>query len=312
VRRAHVRRRARLLFVRLTRSRALRAATTAPQLTRRPRRRPFLSVTDVNGLLCRGQMFVLSTAAASTLLGAALASAPRRPTRLLDVGAGDGGVTARLAPLFGAVSATEVSVPMALRLRLRGFAATRTASIAAGALSARDGSFDVVALMNLLDRCDDPLGVLRDAARLAARGTGRVLVALVLPFNEFVEDGARRRAPRAPLPMDGARCGDGANFEASLAAFVARVLPRAGLALESLARAPYLCRGDARRPFYVLSDAVMVLRHVDAAEGGGGGAGGAGGSGAGGAGGEGGAGGCVDGAPVDGALRRAHAVTFRA
>ena len=226
------------------------------------RRRPCLSVTDVNGILCRGQMFVLSTEATSTLLAGAVASSGRRSTRLLDVGAGDGGVTAKMAPLFTSVVATEASIPMVWRLRLRGYSAVRTMSIARPVFAAEDGAFDVVSIMNVLDRCDDPLGLLSGAARLAAPRTGRVLVALVLPFNEFVEDGARRRAPKFPLPMDGARCGDGATFEASLAAFVARVLPHAGLELETLTRVPYLCRGDHRKPFYVLSDAVMVLKHA--------------------------------------------------
>lgn len=172
-------------------------------------------------------------------------------------------MTAKLAPLFTSVVATEASIPMVWRLRFRGYSAVRTMSIERPFFSADDGAFDVVSIMNVLDRCDDPLTLLSGAARLAAPRTGRVVVALVLPFNEFVEDGARRRAPKIPLPMDGARCGDGATFEASLAAFITHVLPRAGLELESLTRVPYLCRGDHRKPFYVLSDAVMVLKHAE-------------------------------------------------
>jgi hypothetical protein len=79
------------------------AATTALRAT--------LSLTDANGLVGRGGMHVLSTEQARTLLerqqaGDALDSAPRGV--LLDVGAGDGSVTAQLAPLFQAVVATEV------------------------------------------------------------------------------------------------------------------------------------------------------------------------------------------------------------
>ena len=79
-------------------------ATTALRAT--------LSLTDANGLVGRGSMHVLSTAQARTLLreqpaaaGGAAADAPRGV--LLDVGAGDGSVTAQLAPLFEAVVATE-------------------------------------------------------------------------------------------------------------------------------------------------------------------------------------------------------------
>lgn len=232
--------------------------------------RSCLSVTDVNGLLGRGQMFVLSGEQMEKLLGAPLAAARAAhggPLRLLDVGAGDGEVTARLSKLFGGVTATEVSRVMCHRLARRGFTVRHTPRISADVFP-EDGAFDVVSCMNLLDRCDFPAEMLRDAARLARRGTGRVLLAVVLPFSEFVEEGAGRRAPRGALPMRGARCSDGVSLEASLTALVERVLIPLGLEVERLSRVPYLCRGDSVQPFYVLSDALLVLKH---AEGGGGG-----------------------------------------
>jgi SAM-dependent methyltransferase len=236
--------------------------------------RSCLSVTDINGLLGRGQMFVLSGEQAEALLGAPLAAARAAhagvPLRLLDVGAGDGEVTARLARLFDSVTATEVSRVMCHRLSRRGFSVKHTARISADVFP-EDGAFDVVACMNLLDRCDFPLEMLRDAARLTRRGTGRLLLAVVLPFSEFVEEGAGRRAVRGALPMKGARCSDGATLEASLAALVERVLRPLGLEIERVSRVPYLCRGDSAQPFYVLSDAVLLLRHGEEGAAGGGG-----------------------------------------
>jgi hypothetical protein len=226
--------------------------------------RSCFSLTDVNGLLARGQMFVLSRAHAAALLAPALAAARAAhggPLRLLDVGAGDGEVTARLASVVDSVHATEVSAVMARRLRARGYGVSEGPLISRAVLPA-DGAFDVVTLMNLLDRCDHPREMLADAARLARRGTGRILVALVLPFAEFVEEGVRRRGVRGPLPMGGARCSDGATLETSLAAFVERVVHPLGLEVERLARLPYLCRGDAKQPYYVLSDAILLLRHA--------------------------------------------------
>ena len=229
-----------------------------------------LSLTDVNGLLGRGQMFVLSRAHARALLGESLAAAQAAqggaPVRLLDVGAGDGEVTARLASLAGSVHATEVSTFMARRLRSRGYTVCQGPSISKEVLP-QDGAFDLVCMMNLLDRCDHPLDMLRDAARLARPGTGRILIALVLPYGEFVEEGTVRRGVRGPLPMGGARCRDGATLETSLAAFVERVLLPLGLEVDKLSRLPYLCRGDSKQPFFVLSDAILVLRHAGAGEG---------------------------------------------
>jgi len=214
-------------------------------------------------------MFVVSKAQVRELVGAALdtrrASHPGQPLRLLDVGAGDGEVTSRLASLVDSVSATEVSYFMARRLRGRGYKVSEGPHITRDQFP-EDGAFDLVTLMNLLDRCDHPMEMLRDAARLARRGTGRIIIALVLPYSEFVEEGSKRRATRGPLPMSGARCGDGATLEQSLTAFVTRVVLPLGLEVERVARVPYLCRGDVRQPFYVLSDAILVLKHrVDGA-----------------------------------------------
>jgi SAM-dependent methyltransferase len=228
------------------------------------------SVTDTNAMLGRGQMFVLSTAQCRDLLAGALgaadggdASLPPRRLTLLDVGAGDGGVTSRLEPLFSSVSATEVSRAMARRLEARGYATTVTPHLNPSVFpGGRDGQFDVVSIFNVLDRCDHPGDLLRDAARLLRPGTGRLLIAVVLPFSEFVEDGTKRRSPHGPLPMRGARCKDGVTLEGSLDALLTRVITPLGLVVERLARVPYLCRGDTAKPFYVLSDAIIVLRHA--------------------------------------------------
>lgn len=230
----------------------------------------FMSLTDTNGMLGRGQMFVLSSEACTSLLGLATAEARlagRAQLALLDVGAGDGEVTSRIVKggNFSKVFCTEVSKPMASRLSSRGWS-TKVTSHISKAVFPEDGMFDVVSLMNLLDRCDQPLDMLKDAARLAVPDTGRVLIALVLPFSEFVEDGTKRRAPYGALPMRGARCQDGVSFEASLSAFLTRAVKPAGLVVERIARVPYLCRGDRHKRYYVLSDAILVLRHATQAE----------------------------------------------
>ena len=50
---------------------------------------------------------------------------------------------------------------------------------------------------------------------------------------------------------------------ASLSALLERVIEPLGLRVERIARVPYLCRGDASSPYYVLSDVILVLKHGD-------------------------------------------------
>ena len=229
--------------------------------------RATLSLTDANGMVGRGSMHVLSTAQAQTLLGAGLPGREKRGV-LLDVGAGDGSVTAQLSPLFDAVVATEVSAPMIRRLKARDFQAVlHTADVSSGVPEATlaagvtlpvtaDGAprFDCVALLNVLDRCDTPRTLMAQLRDLVLPEDGRLLLAVVLPFRPFVEDGTERREPaeQLHLPPNG-------SFEESLDQLWREVLQPLGFRLEAVSRVPYMSDGDTRCPVYVLDDALLVL-----------------------------------------------------
>lgn len=49
--------------------------------------------------------------------------------------------------------------------------------------------YDVISCLNLLDRCDDPLLLLRDIRLSLVPNTGRLILAAVLPFQPYVEVG---------------------------------------------------------------------------------------------------------------------------
>ena len=53
--------------------------------------------------------------------------------------------------------------------------------------------FDTVTCLNLLDRCDRPLDLLKSIRGKLKPGHGRLLVALVLPLNPYVEFGECRK-----------------------------------------------------------------------------------------------------------------------
>jgi ubiquinone/menaquinone biosynthesis C-methylase UbiE len=193
--------------------------------------------------------------------------------RLLDVGAGDGNVTKSFAPFFKNIVSTEVSSYMAKRLREKGYQVAETPFISSDSheyfRDSNSEKFDCIMMMNLLDRCDHPLSMLQDAKRLLNKGPDSnscIVIALVLPFSDFVEDGVKRRRPLGPLPMMGARCKDNASFEQSLSHFLTRCVAPLGLQVEQISKVPYLCRGDNQSPYYVLNDAILVLTPSKAGE----------------------------------------------
>ena len=137
----------------------------------------FVTDTSALGILGAYPMFVLSTPQCRELLRLGPDEARHD---LLDVGAGEGSVTACLAPLFQEVITTEVSAPMLWRLRRRGYEAHGTER--PGSLAPR--TFDVVSLLNVLDRCDHPISLLRECRELLAPGHGRLLLAVVIPYRQ--------------------------------------------------------------------------------------------------------------------------------
>jgi protein-L-isoaspartate O-methyltransferase len=206
----------------------------------------FMSDFDANGMLDMYPMHLLGTEQWQQLLG-------RDPSRRhLDVGAGSGDVTARLAPLSGEIVTTETSWAMARVLRRRGFECVR-ADVSGGAVPRPP--YDLITCLNVIDRCRRPktlLAKLRDA--LAPEG--RLVVATPLPFDPIVYDGPNVELPEEHLPLGEA------SWETSVATLIDEVLAPLGLAVEAISRAPYLSGGDARRELYTLDDAVIVCRRA--------------------------------------------------
>lgn len=214
--------------------------------------RGFLSDFDINGILGTYPMHVLSRAQWQTLLQASGQPLFDRETwgRLLDIGAGRGDATAELGQLFSEVVVTETSRHMAKRLRKLGY------ECIAEDISSRDDlkhQFDVVSLLNVLDRCDRPMSLLATARQVVKPG-GMMLLALVLPYKPFVYDHGQPRAPLERLAIQST------HFELAAAEFVTRCLLPLGLEVLTLSRCPYLSGGDAYAPLYELDDLIVVCR----------------------------------------------------
>ena len=218
-----------------------RARTYAQRLARL-----YLSDFDANALTGMYRMLLLPEHAFRTLLGA------RTGGRLLDVGAGSGDVTLKLAPCFDEVEVTEVSRGMARKLRQRGL---RCRELDLTESSLPGAEFDAVSLLNVLDRCRRPKRLLQHCLQ-ALKSGGTFVVALALPYRPFYFDG-----PLTPEPEERLECDPGldGSWEDGARRFIERDLLPLGLTLESFARAPYLSAGDSARQLYELDDVVLVL-----------------------------------------------------
>ncbi|GLH02224.1 methyltransferase-like protein 9 [Gryllus bimaculatus] len=205
----------------------------------------FLSQTSINGLLGRGSMFVFSRGQFLRLLAT---NSDWRRESLLDLGAGDGATTEIIAPLFKRVFTTEVSPPMRWTLQRKGFSILH-----AEEWKKSEMQYDVITCLNLLDRCDHPWSLLR-SLRAALAPNGRLVVALVLPFQPYVEIGRVDHQPSERLPIQGS------TFEEQAQSAIEDVFVPAGFIVLCWTRLPYLCEGDLNQAYYWLDDAVFVLQ----------------------------------------------------
>ncbi|XP_032098822.1 methyltransferase-like protein 9 isoform X2 [Sapajus apella] len=188
----------------------------------------FMSRTSINGLLGRGSMFVFSPDQFQRLLKI---NPDWKTHRLLDLGAGDGEVTKIMSPHFEEIYATELSETMIWQLQKKKY---RVLGI--NEWQNTGFQYDVISCLNLLDRCDQPLTLLKDIRSVLEPTRGRVILALVLPFHPYVENGGKWEKPSEILEIKGQ------NWEEQVNS-LPEVFRKAGFVIEAFTRLPYLCEG---------------------------------------------------------------------
>ncbi|XP_059080654.1 protein-L-histidine N-pros-methyltransferase-like isoform X1 [Tigriopus californicus] len=205
----------------------------------------FYSQTDINGMLERGSMFVLSR---DQWFSLTQWDPTVQKSTLIDLGAGDGGPTRTLAPHFQTVYATEASPAMRKLLSRQGFEVLPIDEWS------QDRRYDVVACLNLLDRCDEPLTVL-EQIKGSLEPDGLVALAVVLPFKPYVEFAADH-TPKQKIPF-ASRTFEGQVQE------LQKILNQLGFEIVRWTKVPYLCEGDLSSSVYNLNDAVFILKVGD-------------------------------------------------
>ena len=198
---------------------------------------------EAHGVLGMYPMHLLGTEQWSLLVPKRLAGG-----RLLDVGAGQGFVTQYARPLFSEIVATETAKSMAVRLRSRGFE-TCTEDITDKPDLFLRKSFDVISILNVLDRCERPKRLLQNAINFL-KDDGVLILSDPLPLSQHVRSSLKR-----PAEYLGA---DAGTWEQCLSSFYTDVVEPAGLVATLVTRTPYLCKNTKHEPFVVLDDFVMV------------------------------------------------------
>jgi SAM-dependent methyltransferase len=176
---------------------------------------------------------------------------------MLDIGAGDGKITLRLAQsllqlnngIMLNVYATETSYIMKDRLR------EKNMSVINDIRELSD--VHLISCLNVLDRCVDPKALLTDIYH-SLHPSGRALLALVLPYNHYVErtnshlpvDPLLSHWPNRTLP-----------FNEEINSFFEQ-LESMGFRIEAFTKAGYLCEGDIRQSFYWLIDILVIVSKV--------------------------------------------------
>lgn len=200
----------------------------------------FVSRTSANGLLGRGQMFVFSTDQFRTLL-----DHQSSYSTLLDIGAADGSVTKQMSSLFNEIYVTELSMTMQWRLARLGYTVLDPNDWG-------DRKFDVITCLNVLDRCEKPMSLLKQIRNHLKARTSRLIISLVLPFKFYFEYN-QNHLPKEFLSIQGHTPEEQINY------LIRNLFEPTGFRLIKFTRLPYLSEGDIERSYYFLFDYIFVL-----------------------------------------------------
>ena len=145
--------------------------------------------------------------------------------------------------------------------------------------------FDVISCLNLLDRCDNPLTLL-SKIKAALKPSGRLVVALVLPFKPYVEYNDKHEPKEFLFDMNRTFQTVGSSINEScirepgqaecdaspqtnykinkvnhqIQYLIQNIFEPIGFELVKFTKLPYLCEGNLKQSYYYMIDYVFLLR----------------------------------------------------
>lgn len=143
---------------------------------------------------------------------------------------------------------TETASSMVKRLITREFSA-HAVDISKDSTYFPPNSFDVLSILNVLDRCERPKTLLRNAISFL-KDDGALILSDSLPLNQQIRS-------RAGSLEERINAGSG-TWEKCLSSFYNEVIEPAGLVPIHVSRLPYTYKSSRAQPYVVLDDFVMV------------------------------------------------------
>jgi len=213
------------------------------------------TMTSANAILNCGAMHVISSEQFCTLIGVGdeLELGSRRNI-FLDVGAGSGDVTKEITKFYNRTVCTEVNNQMAGVLRKHYEVVLTDSPGNCSQITCLRGQLDLITCFNVLDRCSKPISLTRELYSLCHAGT-TVIVSFVIPFKPWVENNKTHK-PEENLILSKISC----SWEEQVSELAEVLFEENGFDVEAISRVPYFCDGDLVKPWYVLDDAIFVLK----------------------------------------------------
>ena len=192
----------------------------------------YYNLTESNAILGTGKMFLLSKSHIKTLLNNFTFK------NMLDVGAGDGNVTDLFSDFIrgGGITCTETAQNMIKVLKTKGYSIQDNIS----------GEFELVTCLNVLDRCDKPITILKDIYNVKKRFA---MFSIVLPFKGFYNNGKKQCKQLEEV------IGCYKEWEESVHR-LCKLFMDIGYTIEKISRVPYLSEGDFKKQMYYLDTVI--------------------------------------------------------
>lgn len=126
--------------------------------------------------------------------------------------------------------------------------------------------FDAISCLNLLDRCDKPLSLIKQM-KDALKPNGLLIVALVLPYKPYVEYNPDNKpsedllntslqetcVKNEPCKMN--------KVNKQIKHLIENIFQPLGFELTKFTRLPYLCEGNLAQSYFYLIDYVFVFKN---------------------------------------------------